>query len=180
MRIWGLGFCSRYVHFLFLCRGWFGCWRYCVLIDAQIIPSVYHPAGTCAKMPREWGGVVDEDLKVYGVTGLSIVDASIFPTLIGATTSMTVYAVAEKVGFPFRERHLSLPLLRRLQISLNFELRKSRKVVECSEWRVMWKPENENEYNTWKEREKATVCAAIGCFSSKKNKWWRLKGGSLI
>jgi len=63
-----------------------------------IIPSVYHPVATAAKMPREWAGVVDEDLLVYGVKGLSIVDASIFPTIVGATTSMTVYAVAEKVS----------------------------------------------------------------------------------
>lgn len=63
-----------------------------------INPSVYHPAGTAAKMPREWGGVVDEELGVHGLKGLSIVDASIMPTLIGATTSMTVYAVAEKVS----------------------------------------------------------------------------------
>lgn len=63
-----------------------------------IIPSVYHPVATAAKMPREWAGVVDEDLLVYGVNRLSIVDASIFPTIVGATTSMTVYAVAEKVS----------------------------------------------------------------------------------
>lgn len=68
----------------------------------QIIPSVYHPIGTAAKMPREWGGVVDEDLQVYGTTNLSIIDASIMPTIIGATTSMTVYAVAEKVSQYFR------------------------------------------------------------------------------
>lgn len=65
----------------------------------QIIPSVFHPIGTAAKMPREWGGVVDEELLVYGVKGLSVVDASLMPTIVGGTTSMTVYAVAEKVCF---------------------------------------------------------------------------------
>ncbi|KAF2179010.1 GMC oxidoreductase [Zopfia rhizophila CBS 207.26] len=49
-----------------------------------IIPSVYHPAGT--------------ELGVHGVRGLSVVDASIMPTLVGATTSMTVYAIAEKAA----------------------------------------------------------------------------------
>ncbi|SPO02312.1 related to alcohol oxidase [Cephalotrichum gorgonifer] len=63
-----------------------------------IIPSVYHPVGTAAKMPREWGGVVDEELLVYGVEGLSVVDASIMPTIVGGTTSMTVYAIAEKAA----------------------------------------------------------------------------------
>ncbi|KAK3986159.1 hypothetical protein QBC44DRAFT_403187 [Cladorrhinum sp. PSN332] len=64
----------------------------------KIVPSVYHPVGTAAKMPREWGGVVDEELRVYGVKGLRVVDASIMPTLVGATTSMTVYAIAEKAA----------------------------------------------------------------------------------
>jgi choline dehydrogenase-like flavoprotein len=65
----------------------------------QIIPSVYHPVGTCAKVPREMGGCVDEALQVHGTKKLSVIDGSIMPTLIGATTCMTVYAVAEKVGY---------------------------------------------------------------------------------
>ncbi|KEZ42395.1 Glucose oxidase [Scedosporium apiospermum] len=69
-----------------------------------IIPSVYHPVGTAAKMPRKWGGVVDEDLLVYGVEGLSVVDASIMPTLVGSTTSMTVYAIAEKAADLIKSR----------------------------------------------------------------------------
>jgi choline dehydrogenase-like flavoprotein len=66
-----------------------------------ILPSVYHPVGTAAKMPREWGGVVDEELGVHGLQGLTIVDASIMPTIVGAVTQMTVYAVAEKVSYSF-------------------------------------------------------------------------------
>ncbi|VBB78527.1 Putative GMC oxidoreductase [Podospora comata] len=64
----------------------------------NLVPSVYHPSGTAAKMAREWGGVVNEGLEVYGVKGLSVVDTSIFPTIPGAATSMTVYAVAEKAA----------------------------------------------------------------------------------
>ncbi|KAK0732412.1 hypothetical protein B0T21DRAFT_334565 [Apiosordaria backusii] len=67
-------------------------------VRANTIPSVYHPVGTAAKMPREWGGVVGEDLLVYGVKGLSVVDASIMPTIVAGTTSMTVYAIAEKAA----------------------------------------------------------------------------------
>ncbi|KEY65326.1 hypothetical protein S7711_01837 [Stachybotrys chartarum IBT 7711] len=67
-------------------------------VKGQIIPSVYHPVGTAAKVPREQGGVVDEQLLVYGTSRLSIIDASIMPTLVGATTQMTVYAVAEKAA----------------------------------------------------------------------------------
>jgi len=61
-------------------------------------PTVFHPVGTAAKMPREWGGVVSEELEVYETEGLSVVDASVFPVLIRTATSQTVYAVAEKVS----------------------------------------------------------------------------------
>lgn len=64
-------------------------------------PSEYHPVGTCPKMPVELGGVVDEELRVHGVHGLSIIDASIMPLTVGATTQSTVYAIAEKVSFCF-------------------------------------------------------------------------------
>lgn len=61
-------------------------------------PSCFHPVGTAAMMPRNLGGVVDEKLLVYGVKGLSVVDASIMPDLPGSYTLQTVYAIAEKVG----------------------------------------------------------------------------------
>jgi len=67
-------------------------------------PTEYHPVGTCAMMPRELGGVVDEKLKVYGVKNLRIVDGSTMPTLPGANTCQTVYAVAEKASSQSRWR----------------------------------------------------------------------------
>jgi choline dehydrogenase len=67
-------------------------------IRRQYTPTIYHPVGTAAKMPRELGGVVGEDLKVHGTERLSIVDASIMPSIPGGPTSQTVYAVAEKVS----------------------------------------------------------------------------------
>lgn len=59
--------------------------------------TVWHPVGTCPMMPKELGGVVGTDLKVYGASNLRIVDASIFPTIPATHTQATVYAVAEKV-----------------------------------------------------------------------------------
>ncbi|KAL8703907.1 MAG: hypothetical protein Q9201_002919 [Fulgogasparrea decipioides] len=55
-----------------------------------------HPVGSCAMMPRRLGGVVDARLRVYGIGGLRVVDASIMPIVPGSHTSSTVYAVAEK------------------------------------------------------------------------------------
>ncbi|XMA07896.1 hypothetical protein WAI453_000687 [Rhynchosporium graminicola] len=60
--------------------------------------SNYHSAGTCAMKPREMGGVVDPELKVYGVKGLRVVDASIFPILPRGNIISSVYAVAERAA----------------------------------------------------------------------------------
>ena len=46
----------------------------------QRLGTLYHPTSTARMAKREDGGVVDEELKVYGVRGLRVVDASIFPT----------------------------------------------------------------------------------------------------
>lgn len=66
-----------------------------VMRESLLSPSFDHPAGTAAMMPQEWGGVVDSHLRVYGVEGLWVVDASVMPILPAAHTQATVYAVAE-------------------------------------------------------------------------------------
>lgn len=60
--------------------------------------SHYHVCGTAAMMPREEGGVVNAQLQVYGVDGLRIVDASIFPLIPRGNIQADVYAVAEKAA----------------------------------------------------------------------------------
>ena len=54
-----------------------------------------HHAGTASMLPQELGGVVDSKLRVYGVEGLRIVDASVMPMIPAAHLQDTVYAVAE-------------------------------------------------------------------------------------
>jgi choline dehydrogenase-like flavoprotein len=63
-------------------------------------PSIGHALGTCAMMKRELGGVVDSELRVYGVEGLSVVDASVQALAPATHMDATIYAVAEKVSFP--------------------------------------------------------------------------------
>jgi choline dehydrogenase-like flavoprotein len=67
-------------------------------LKRSISPSFYHPVGTASLGPRSRGGVVGPDLKVHGIAGLRVVDASIMPLIPGTHTSSTVYAVAEKAA----------------------------------------------------------------------------------
>lgn len=48
------------------------------------VETIYHPTSTARMAPREDGGVLDPFLRVYGVTGLRVVDASAFPTIPSA------------------------------------------------------------------------------------------------
>ena len=64
----------------------------------RYIRSTSHPVGTCSMLPRDKGGVVDARLRVYGVRGLRIVDASVFPMVPRGNIQSTVYAVAERAA----------------------------------------------------------------------------------
>ncbi|KAK8085885.1 hypothetical protein PG997_007156 [Apiospora hydei] len=60
--------------------------------------SLVHPCCTAAMMPKAQGGVVGRDLRVHGVKGLRVVDASVWSLIPGAHLSATVYATAEKAA----------------------------------------------------------------------------------
>jgi choline dehydrogenase len=61
------------------------------------VGTYWHPAGTCA-MGSTPTAVVDLDLKVNGVDGLRVVDASVMPSVPGANLNATVLAIAERAA----------------------------------------------------------------------------------
>jgi choline dehydrogenase-like flavoprotein len=60
---------------------------------ARVSQTVYHPTSTCAM-----GSVVDAELRVHGVEGLRVVDASVMPTITRANTNATTIMIAEKAA----------------------------------------------------------------------------------
>ena len=72
--------------------------------DAQLLAyvreaaaTVHHPVGSC-RMGNDTMAVVDPELRVHAIEGLRVVDAAVFPSIVGGNTNAPVVMVAEKAA----------------------------------------------------------------------------------
>ncbi|KAL0131171.1 hypothetical protein PUN28_002615 [Cardiocondyla obscurior] len=76
---------------------------YWACIARHVSTTLGHFAGTCKMSTRKNSGVVDHRLRIHGIDGLRVVDASVMPTIIAGHTNAPAYMIAEKASDMIKE-----------------------------------------------------------------------------
>ncbi|KAH9059070.1 GMC oxidoreductase [Lactarius vividus] len=72
---------------------------------AQSVGTEFHPSSTCAMLPLTQGGVVDTNLRVYGLANVRVADSSVFPMQFAAHLMAPTYGLAEQAANIIRSQY---------------------------------------------------------------------------
>ncbi|KAF8512330.1 alcohol oxidase [Gautieria morchelliformis] len=73
------------------------------------VGTEFHPGCTCAMLPQSQGGVVDANLKVYGLANVRVIDASVYPLQFAAHLQAPTYGLAEQGASIIRAQYNGVP-----------------------------------------------------------------------